>query len=66
MRTGEFGVQDETETRVVLTLLVSDLYVPVWVRMALNFSLHFLVEFAQFSFLYITLLISGMGSLLIY
>lgn len=30
MRAGKLGVQDEAETGVVLTLLVSDLYVPVW------------------------------------
>lgn len=32
MRAGELGVQDEAEAGVVLALLVSDLYVPVWVN----------------------------------
>lgn len=32
MRAGQLGVQDEAEAGVVLTLLVSDLYVPVWVK----------------------------------
>lgn len=32
MRAGQLGVQDEAESRVVLALLVSDLYVPVWVN----------------------------------
>ena len=31
MRAGKLGVQEEAELRVVLALLVSNLYVPVWV-----------------------------------